>query len=108
MRVSSACHLDAHLAAEGSTMISSSSSRRAPQQPARDAAVQAGGSKAASEFHPGGAVRGVAQLAEQVVRKGHAFERRTRLELAMQVGRYIPDLNDRHAMSMLAWGHMST
>jgi hypothetical protein len=44
----------------------------------------------------------VAQLAEQIVRKGHAFERRTGLELAMLVGRYISDLNHgRHAISML-------
>jgi hypothetical protein len=35
----------------------------------------------------------VAQFAEQVVRDGHAFEGRTRLELAMQIGRYIPNLN---------------
>ena len=78
MRVSSACHLDAHLAAEGSTMISSSSSRRAPQQPARDAAVQAGGSKAASEFHPGwggqgsGAARGAGSSKGTCLRAPHA------------------------------------
>jgi hypothetical protein len=44
----------------------------------------------------------VAQLAEQVVREGHAFEGRTRLERAMQIGGYIPDLNHNwHAISML-------
>jgi hypothetical protein len=45
----------------------------------------------------------VAYLAEQVLREGHAFERRACLELAMQVSRYIPDLNhDRHVLSMLS------
>jgi len=47
----------------------------------------------------------LAQLAEQVVGEGHAFQRRTRFELAMQVGRYIADLNhDRHALSILTCG----
>ena len=47
----------------------------------------------------------MAQLAEQAVRKGHAFESRALLELAIHVGRHIPDLNaDWHAMSVLAWG----
>jgi hypothetical protein len=57
------------------------------------------------DFNESRAVEGVAQLAEQVVRKGHALERGTRLELAMQIGRYIPDLNhNRHGKSILACG----
>jgi creatinine deaminase len=54
-------------------------------------------------FIEGGAVEGVAQLAQQVIGKGHAFQRRTRLELAMQVGRYIANLDHRrHEFSILA------
>ena len=49
------------------------------------------------------AVEHMAQLAQQVIRKRHAFQRCTRLQLPMQVGRYIADLNhDRHAISILA------
>jgi cytosine/creatinine deaminase len=55
-----------------------------------------------SHFIESRAVEDVAQLAEQVIRKRHAFKRRTRLELAMQVRRYIADLNhNRHAFSIL-------
>jgi hypothetical protein len=54
------------------------------------------------DFIKSRAVQRVAQLAEQVVREGHAFEGRTRLKLAMQIGGYIPDLNHNwHAISML-------
>jgi hypothetical protein len=59
--------------------------------------------EAFAHFIKGWAVERVAQLAEQVIGEGHAFQRRTRLEFAMQVGRYIPDLNhDRHVISNLA------
>jgi hypothetical protein len=51
------------------------------------------GRKPLPEFIQSGPVEGVAQLAEQVIREGHAFEGGTRFELAMQVGRNIPDLN---------------
>jgi hypothetical protein len=45
---------------------------------------------------------GVAQLAEQVVRERHAFEHRSRFELAMQIGRYVSDLNRHgHPISIL-------
>ena len=56
-------------------------------------------------FIEGGAVKGVAKLAEQVVRKGHTFEGGARLEFAMKIRRHIPYLNhDRHAISILACG----
>jgi hypothetical protein len=59
--------------------------------------------KPLADFIESRAVEDVAQLAEQIVREGHAFERRTCLELAMQVGRYIPDLNHNwHVISILA------
>src|SRR5579862_7014090 len=51
------------------------------------------------------AVEGMSQLAEQVVREGHTFQRRTRFEFAMQIRRNIPNLNHHwHAMSILACG----
>src|SRR5580700_448557 len=53
-------------------------------------------------FIESGAVERVAQLAEQIVRERHAFEGRARLELAMQVGGHISDLNHNgHVISIL-------
>jgi hypothetical protein len=37
-----------------------------------------------ADFIESRAVEGVPQLAEQIIREGHAFERSTRLELTMQ------------------------
>src|SRR4029077_5076736 len=61
--------------------------------------------KAPPHFFQSGAGEWVAQVAQKVVREGHAFEGGTGLELAMEVGRHIADLNhDRHAISILACG----
>jgi hypothetical protein len=57
------------------------------------AVVRPAGREPLPDFIKSRAVQGVARLAEQVVREGHALEGRTRLELAMQIGGYIPDLN---------------
>jgi hypothetical protein len=47
----------------------------------------------------------VAQLAKEVIQEGHAFQRGTGLEFAMQIGRHIADLNhDGHAIRTLACG----
>jgi hypothetical protein len=55
------------------------------------------------DFIERGAVERVAQLAEQIVRERHTFEGRARLELAMQVGGHISDLNHHgHVISVLA------
>jgi len=56
-----------------------------------------------AHFIKGWAVERVAQLAEQVIGERYAFQRRTRLEFAVQVGRYVADLNhDWHVISILA------
>jgi hypothetical protein len=55
------------------------------------------------DFLESRAVKGMPQLAEQVFGKRHAFQRGTRFQLAMPVGRYVANLNHHgHAISIFA------
>jgi len=57
--------------------------------------------KSLPDFIESGAVESLPQFAKQIVRERHSFQRRSRLELPVQVRRYIPDLNhDGHAISI--------
>jgi hypothetical protein len=58
-----------------------------------------------AQFIPGWAIGRLANLIQQVIRKRHSHERRTRFKLAMQRIRHISDLDhDGHVNSMHACG----